>query len=189
MIESFTFHLVVSGFDIASDDDVNALEWSAADMYPAQQGSLVTLSAVATRRVKSAPDFVRASVRRLGRVLPRVSVLSLDQDLVAATDIANRIERSREVVRLWSMGERGPGGFPTPLGTVNGGRRVWDWASVNEWLCSNTDAGRDETGLSRFQYAVIDAEVRESALAQAQLLLETASRSATVYRNRVRRTG
>jgi hypothetical protein len=55
------------------------------------------------------------------------------EDWVTLADIAARIGRSREIVRLWSIGQQGPGGFPPPL---NPGRDTsfYSWAEVCPWL-------------------------------------------------------
>ncbi|GAA4470908.1 hypothetical protein [Phytohabitans houttuyneae] len=54
-------------------------------------------------------------------------------DWVTLADIGDRIGRSRELVRLWSIGRQGPGGFPPP---VNPGRdtRFYSWTEVTLWL-------------------------------------------------------
>jgi hypothetical protein len=56
-----------------------------------------------------------------------------DGDWVTLADIAARIGRSREIVRLWSIGRQGPGGFPPPL---NPGcdTRFYSWSEVSHWL-------------------------------------------------------
>jgi hypothetical protein len=58
----------------------------------------------------------------------------IDDDLVDLSEIAARVGRSREAVRLWSSGKRGAGGFPLPVGVLPGSVKVWDWSSVNSWL-------------------------------------------------------
>lgn len=47
--------------------------------------------------------------------------------------IASRIGVSRELVRLWCVGQRGPGGFPPPL---NPGRETsfYSWYETTGWL-------------------------------------------------------
>jgi hypothetical protein len=54
-------------------------------------------------------------------------------DWVTLQDVAARIGRSREAVRLWSIGRNGPGGFPPPL---NPGSKTefYSWAEVSPWL-------------------------------------------------------
>lgn len=54
-------------------------------------------------------------------------------DLVTMADIAERLHRSRESVRLWILGERGPGGFPQPSHNALGRSRLWCWREVLDW--------------------------------------------------------
>jgi hypothetical protein len=70
-------------------------------------------------------------------------VVGLDFDLVNTTEIADRIGRTRQTVRQYVDGLRGPGQFPAPLGAP-GGVRVWDWGSVNEWLRAFDESGDPE---------------------------------------------
>lgn len=58
-------------------------------------------------------------------------------DFVTAAEIARRVGKSRESVRLWIEGERGPGGFPSPCAGVSGGVILWSWAEVARWLSEN----------------------------------------------------
>ncbi|HWG99542.1 MAG TPA: hypothetical protein VNV66_09510 [Pilimelia sp.] len=55
------------------------------------------------------------------------------RDWVTLGDIARRVGRSRETVRLWALGRLGPGRFPPPL---NPGRDTsfFSWAEVLTWL-------------------------------------------------------
>ncbi|HET8661390.1 MAG TPA: hypothetical protein VFM55_20630 [Micromonosporaceae bacterium] len=57
----------------------------------------------------------------------------VDDDWVTLADIADRVGRSREAVRLWALGRVGPAGFPPP---VNPGRDTlfYSWAEVSPWL-------------------------------------------------------
>jgi hypothetical protein len=56
-------------------------------------------------------------------------------DLVTIADIARRMGRTNESIRLLIHGERGPGGFPAPSTRIGSGRsRVWRWADVAEWF-------------------------------------------------------
>jgi hypothetical protein len=54
-------------------------------------------------------------------------------DWVTAGDIAARVGRSREAVRLWIIGKVGPGGFPPPLNPENE-TTYYSWAEVVPWL-------------------------------------------------------
>jgi hypothetical protein len=54
-------------------------------------------------------------------------------DWATLADIGARIGRSRETVRLWSIDQQGPGGFPPP---VNPGcdTRFYSWTEATVWL-------------------------------------------------------
>jgi len=54
-------------------------------------------------------------------------------DAVTLGDIATRIGRTNESIRLWSEGRRGPGGFPRPVADT-GKVKVYSWAEVVSWL-------------------------------------------------------
>lgn len=65
---------------------------------------------------------------------------------VSAADIADRIGRSRQSIGLLARGQRGPGGFPTPVNP--GGRSAHHyWPEVVAWLRNAgipADVGDDE---------------------------------------------
>jgi len=54
-------------------------------------------------------------------------------DLVTMSDIAERLGRTRESVRLLIEGKRGPGGFPPPTSPAEGHNRRWRWMQVARW--------------------------------------------------------
>ena len=53
---------------------------------------------------------------------------------VSMSEIAERIGRSRECVRLWVTGARGPGGFPSPVNDPDSRYRFWRWSDVSNRL-------------------------------------------------------
>lgn len=68
-------------------------------------------------------------VEKLGAIVD-----DIDDELVDLTEIAERVERSRETVRLWALGKRGRGDFPLPSGALPGSVKIWEWEAVNTWL-------------------------------------------------------
>ncbi|MEN8150563.1 MAG: DNA-binding protein [Planctomycetota bacterium] len=58
-------------------------------------------------------------------------------DLVNASEIARRLGRTRESVRLLIRGTRGPGGFPPPVADLRTRSPVWSWAAVAHWVVAN----------------------------------------------------
>ncbi|HEU4424000.1 MAG TPA: hypothetical protein VFR67_15825 [Pilimelia sp.] len=83
----------------------------------------------------TAPTLVESIVSAVRRVeAAGLRAVRVDaHDWVTLGDIAERIGRSRETVRLWATGRLGPGGFPPPL---NPGRDTsfYSWAEVLPWL-------------------------------------------------------
>ena len=74
--------------------------------------------------------------------IPGLRVLHVEPDtLVTAAEIAERLEWSKEYVRLLAKGERGSG-FPTPVSHVRSRNRLWRWADVAAWS-GRSDESRD----------------------------------------------
>lgn len=101
--------------------------------------------------------------RRIEHCLPQAKVLCVDDDLVSISDISRRIGVSRETIRLWVAGKRGPGGFPAPNGSVGGGERgstkIWAWATVNAWLGEHYQLADEDEHLTPRQVAEANASV------------------------------
>lgn len=76
----------------------------------------------------------------LAESAPDLVPLRLDDDLVAASDIAARLGISRQAVTQFAQPSVG---FPVPVGTC-ASARVWRWAEVNEWLRENRRDRADE---------------------------------------------
>lgn len=57
-----------------------------------------------------------------------------DDDYVTLGDIARRIGRSRESVRLWAIGRVGPGDFPEPVSQDDSHTTFYRWIEVVFWL-------------------------------------------------------
>jgi hypothetical protein len=54
-------------------------------------------------------------------------------DWLTLAEIAERVGRSREIARLWSIGRVGPADFPPPL-NPGGATSFYSWAEVGPWL-------------------------------------------------------
>jgi hypothetical protein len=88
---------------------------------------------------------IGSAIRDLESV-PGLRVAAVSQaDLVSLLDIAHRTRRSREAVRLWAAGKRGPGGFPAPAWQSPSGERFWSWPSVASWVKDTMNLAVDVT--------------------------------------------
>lgn len=100
----------------------------ALERGPREDGSRIVFE-------RAAPDLAAAVVSAVWdvEVTGLRPVRVVDHDAVTLADIAHRIGRSREAVRLWAVGRVGPAGFPVP---VNPGRDTsfYSWAEVSDWL-------------------------------------------------------
>lgn len=85
---------------------------------------------------READSFIEAVVSAIRAIssVPGLRVRRLEpDDLVTAADIAHRLGRTRESVRLLISGQRGAGGFPAPVSHTRRRHRIWRWSDVVAW--------------------------------------------------------
>lgn len=130
----YEFAWVVDGFDVEDDATLDRLYETFDDVAAGSVAGRVTIDFVIEAIAPAEALFT--TLDRFTAAFAQARVLRLDRDLVAIPDIADRTDRTPESVRLLVNGKRGPGGFPTPVGALGGGTRVWEWAAVVDWLSS-----------------------------------------------------
>jgi hypothetical protein len=54
-------------------------------------------------------------------------------EFVSMSEIARRLHVTREGVRKWVAGQRGPGNFPLPVGSLTRHSPLWRWTDVVQW--------------------------------------------------------
>lgn len=90
------------------------------------------------RLAGSFPEAVLSAIRDVSGSNPGVRVERIEpDDVVGMSEIARRLGRTRESVRLLWCGKRGPGGFPAPVSSVRSSSPLWSWAEVVQWLSGN----------------------------------------------------
>jgi predicted DNA-binding transcriptional regulator AlpA len=85
---------------------------------------------------REAATFLEALVSAIGEVesVEGLEVLHIDPDeLVWASEIAERTGRSRQSVDMLIKGLRGPGGFPAPASHATR-NPLWRWSEVEAWF-------------------------------------------------------
>ncbi len=95
---------------------------------------------------RGAPTFSQAIMSTLAAIesVEGLRVVRVEpDDLVTAADIAERMGRTRESVRLLIAGARGPGGFPAPVWRLRTRNRLWRWSDVAAWAKLDTTSGAD----------------------------------------------
>ena len=85
------------------------------------------------RRALSLVEAVASAIRDVESVAG-LRVLRIDpDDLVTMSDIARRLGRTRESVRLLASGKRGKGDFPKPFSRLPSRSPFWRWSDVADW--------------------------------------------------------
>jgi hypothetical protein len=102
---------------------------TAVEQSPDRPGAVISFD----REAPTLVDAILSAVRDLDAVGIAAVGVREDSDLVTLAVIAHRVGRSRECVRLWSLGRTGPGGFPAP---VDSDLKValYRWSQVAPWL-------------------------------------------------------
>lgn len=71
--------------------------------------------------------------------------------LVTESEIAKRIERSRQIVSHWQKTDlKSKSTFPKPTMMLNGRSPLWNWYEVAQWLFQNNLIDRDELDKAYF---------------------------------------
>lgn len=134
--------LTIEGIDLRNGDHDRVLSEQFSDAFWHSVDDLTVASVLSEQ---SGVDAVCDFANRLQNSVPNAKAIEVHPDIVGITDIGRRVEMSREAVRLWVSGERGPGSFPRAYCTLGSGSRTpikgWLWADVNRWLAG---VGRDD---------------------------------------------
>lgn len=133
----FDFALIVGGISELTEEVENALyEAGCDDATVSIQYGLLYIEF--SRTASDLQDAILSAIQQvqssgIGAVVYRVD----DCNLVTASDIARRINRSRQLVHQYMTGQRGPGGFPPPQCYITDNKPLWAWCAVSFWLSEN----------------------------------------------------
>ncbi|WP_020522852.1 hypothetical protein [Catelliglobosispora koreensis] len=150
--------LHVSGVDLKSPETLEVIEQCLTDVVWTEVSGRV-LAIVYTDSTDRVGEALQA-VRKILHKLPTAVVYEVDQDLVNISDIAHRIGFTREAVRNWVDGKRGPGGFPIHCGTPGGDQKVWRWGAVAGWLEEHYGLVEDDKALPGDEIARINSAIQ-----------------------------
>jgi hypothetical protein len=156
--------LRVAGVDLEDDEILVRIDGKLDDLAWAQLDGR-TLAVLHTDHHDPVAAVVNTA-HRIRHFLPEATV-EVDLELVNIPDVAARLGVNREAVRLWADGQRGPGHFPAPIGSVGGGARsvrIWRWSDVWTWLSGHYALGEDDVPMDSVQQVEANA-----ALARIQM--------------------
>src|SRR5262245_7948659 len=129
----FEFTVVLDGKDVLSAESLEALYGAGCDDGTFGEVDRVPFGDF-SREAPTAASAIGTAILDIQRALPEVRAVRVEpDDLVTASEIAARLGRSRESVRLLIAGERGPGGFPAPASHLRTRWRLWRWSDVARW--------------------------------------------------------
>jgi hypothetical protein len=116
-----------------TDEEIDALYDAGCSDAGVETGPLGTLLDF-TREAPTLAEALVSAVRDIDTV-PGLRAVGVECDnIVSLADIADRAGVTREAARLWATGQRGAGGFPSPVLITTGGEQAWDWQQVGPWL-------------------------------------------------------
>ena len=168
---AYEFTLIVEGPDLQDESNAEALFRAGFDdAMIAKIGSLQYLDF--DREAESFAEAVFSATERFETAVTGARVVHLEpDDLVTMSEIAERVGRTRESVRLLISGDRGSGGFPPPATHFRGRQRMWRWQEVAVWFAERLgetqlvgDPGRAEfiTAFNAgLKWRAVDKELRD----------------------------
>ena len=128
------FSLVLAGVDVLDPARLDA--WFEAGCDDATFGEVDGIGyADFARESPTAPEAILSAIEDVESAVSGTLVIRIEPDeFLSASDIAVRLKRTRESVRLLISGDRGPGGFPAPVSHLKTRGRIWRWAEVARWI-------------------------------------------------------
>lgn len=133
---TYNFSLIVEGPDLQNDEAMNAL--FEGDCDDATVGSVDGVQYLEfDREAGSFGLALTSAIRNVQDAIEGLRVVHVEpDDLVTMSEMAERLHRSRESIRLLIAGDRGPGDFPTPVTHVRSRTRLWRWPDVLRWFAT-----------------------------------------------------
>ena len=179
--ETQNFTLALGDLAELSDQLAEKIYARCPDATVSQRDGVIHVSF--DRRGHTLARAVLSAIRGLQRLGLRVDRIVTD-DLVNPSEIATRIGRSRESIRLLIEGERGPGAFP-PVAEVLGQQRFWRWRDVQRWFADYEQRELVQSSFDAFAAAVngllrASREVHQLPADQARAVRQLAKEAALV---------
>ena len=132
-MSTFQFTLIVEGPDLEDVLRIGALFEAGCDDAAVGQSDGVQFVDF-DREVRTLDRAILSAVEDLEKLDGMEVVRIADAGLASLADIAARLGRTRESVRLLVKGARGPGGFPKPVTDPRSRYRLWRWSDVERWF-------------------------------------------------------
>ena len=132
-MSNFQFTLIVDGPDLQDAPLIDLLFESGCDDATIGRSDGVQYVDF-DREADAFDEAILSAVDDLEKLQGVHVVRIADAGLASLADIAARLGRSRESVRLLVSGARGPGDFPKPVTDPRSRYRLWRWSEVAHWF-------------------------------------------------------
>lgn len=131
---TYNFTLVLEGLSSIDGTVADALHESGCDdALLSMRGRIPYLEF--HRRASSFRSAVLSAIKCVERTGIGASVVRLEPgDAVSASEIARRLSKTRECIRLWIEGKRRGVDFPVPVTGITQKAMIWSWSEVVERL-------------------------------------------------------
>ena len=126
----YEFSVQVTGLDIENKSQLKKLKNDTITVVPFASDGLIMLDIELAAESPELAFFEFKSF--LNKYASKIKIKRIDLDLVYLSQIAERLDVTREAVRLWATGERRQD-FPAPF-TSAGQSLLWAWSEVFDWL-------------------------------------------------------
>ncbi len=146
-LREYEFTLVLSGVKELSQDTLDALyEAGCDDALIGMRDGVAFADFV--REAESPEEALQSAIRNIEQAGIGAKVEHIEPDeIVNMSELARRFRISREGVRKWIGGERGPSKFPSPVAGLKQRSPLWRWTDVLSWYKNNQSALRVKVNL------------------------------------------
>lgn len=143
----FDFTLIMSGMTDFDESVVDRLYQAGCDDGTVSQ-RYGRVFVTFTREAETFREAIVSAINDVHKADIGGHVLRVDEcNLVIPSEIARRLDRTRQAVDQYIKGTRGPGGFPPPACNITDGAPLYYWCEVAHWAFQNdllTDRANQE---------------------------------------------
>lgn len=131
----WTFRLTLRGIEL-TDEQLDALYEAGCDDGSFSVEPDGTVQGFFDREAPTEQDAVISAIVDVEQagIGARVLRVQADDDWLTASEIAERIGRSRQSISLLAHGKRGPGDFPASVARRRSSNPLWSWSEVEAWF-------------------------------------------------------
>jgi hypothetical protein len=132
--KGYQFTLTLDGPDELTTERMNRLFETGCD--DATFGTRCGVHfAMFHREAGSPTEAILSAIEDIERAGTGLRVVRVEPDeVVTAGEVAARAGVSREAIRLYARGQRGPGGFPLPVAGLHQKSPLYKWSDVAAWF-------------------------------------------------------